>query len=255
MSRRTPWINLVLSLLMAAGLIWLAGCGSDNSTDPVIDEISVSLNPDQVTVRAQHTFQFNAVVSHAANPEVTWSIDEGENWGTIDAAGIYTAPDTVPDPAIATVRAVSVEDTTKQATARVDIDRLIVVEISVPQATVQLGATYQFEAEVLTEKLDGDVVWSLDEGGEWGSIDADGLYTAPAAMPASYSVTVRATSTLDPEAQATARLYLSSVDPATMAPDFLLEDVHPDTPTSGTMVSPRDYLGKVSVWIFIEGRH
>lgn len=33
-------------------------------------------------------------------------------------------------------------------------------------------------------------------------------------------------------------------------PDFGLTDVNPNSPTSGKIVSPRDYLGQVSAWYF-----
>ncbi|MBU1698741.1 MAG: hypothetical protein KJ970_11175 [Candidatus Eisenbacteria bacterium] len=248
----TPWFRLLFSLLVVAGLVCLAGCGSDKSTKPD-DGIKVRITPAQVMVRVQHTYQFNATVTGAVDPDVTWSLDEGPGWGMVDTTGVYTAPDTMPDPATATVRVTCVEDSTKQATALIDIGSLITVTISPKQITLQLGQTHQFEATATTGKLDPDVTWSIDESEDWGSIDSDGFYAAPAVMPATYAVTIRATSLVDPESCATARLFLSSVDPATMVPDFMLEDMHPDTPTSGTLVSPRDYLGKISVWGFIRG--
>lgn len=35
-----------------------------------------------------------------------------------------------------------------------------------------------------------------------------------------------------------------------MVPDFLLDDVNPNSATSGQQVSPRDYLGLISAWYF-----
>ena len=36
----------------------------------------------------------------------------------------------------------------------------------------------------------------------------------------------------------------------TVVPDFSLNDVNPNSPTSGQNVSPRQELGKVSAWYF-----
>ena len=38
--------------------------------------------------------------------------------------------------------------------------------------------------------------------------------------------------------------------PLTVAPDFSLQDVNPNSITSGQSVSPRSHLGKVSAWYF-----
>ncbi|MCU0873091.1 MAG: hypothetical protein MUE50_12190 [Pirellulaceae bacterium] len=37
---------------------------------------------------------------------------------------------------------------------------------------------------------------------------------------------------------------------ANIAPDFSLVDMNPASPTYNQPVSPRDYLGSVSVWMF-----
>jgi hypothetical protein len=36
----------------------------------------------------------------------------------------------------------------------------------------------------------------------------------------------------------------------TIAPDFAIADVNPNSATSGQLVSPRDHLGSVSAWYF-----
>jgi hypothetical protein len=35
-----------------------------------------------------------------------------------------------------------------------------------------------------------------------------------------------------------------------MAPDFSLQDVNPNSSTSGQLVSPRNYLDQISAWYF-----
>lgn len=36
-----------------------------------------------------------------------------------------------------------------------------------------------------------------------------------------------------------------------VVPDFQLLDVNPSSPRAGTLVSPRDYVGKASGWYFV----
>jgi hypothetical protein len=53
------------------------------------------------------TQQFSAVVNNTSDQTVTWSVTGGDSYGTIDANGVYTAPATVPNPAMVTVTATS----------------------------------------------------------------------------------------------------------------------------------------------------
>lgn len=83
--------------------------------------VTVSVTPPSATVETGATQQFTAAVSNATDPAVTWSVEGGAAFGTITAAGLYTAPGTLPDPASATVRATSVEDPTRSGTATVNL--------------------------------------------------------------------------------------------------------------------------------------
>lgn len=80
-------------------------------------------------------------------------------------------------------------------------------------ASVQVGGgTAQFRATV-SSATDSAVTWAVNDtvggGTAQGSIDANGLYTAPAAVPtASNSVTITAISTADPHKAATASVTL-----------------------------------------------
>jgi hypothetical protein len=64
-----------------------------------------------------------ATVTNATDASVTWQVDGlvGGNAtvGTISVAGVYTAPASVPSPAVVTVTAVSNEDPAKSASASV----------------------------------------------------------------------------------------------------------------------------------------
>jgi uncharacterized protein (DUF1800 family) len=69
------------------------------------------VQPSSASVRGGDTQQFTAAVSGAANTTVTWTVNgiAGGNAtvGTIDAAGLYTAPPQAPQPNLVTVQAAS----------------------------------------------------------------------------------------------------------------------------------------------------
>ena len=105
-----------------------ASRGSDRAEDSVDilvnnagGGVGVAVSPPVATVALGQSRMFVATIVGATNTAVTWSIDEGAARGTIDASGLYTAPDQLPSPPTATVRATSVEDPTKSATALVTL--------------------------------------------------------------------------------------------------------------------------------------
>jgi uncharacterized protein (DUF1800 family) len=81
----------------------------------------------------------------------------------------------------------------------------ISVSVNPSSATVALSATVQFSATV-TGTSNTAVSWSASAG----SISSAGLYTAPAAMPASQAVTIKAISAADATKSAQATVLLQS---------------------------------------------
>ncbi|HWW77264.1 MAG TPA: DUF1800 family protein, partial [Pyrinomonadaceae bacterium] len=98
------------------------------------------------------------------------------------------------------------------------------VNVSPQYATVQLGATKQFQAAVLNT-ANAAVTWSVNgiNGGNAsvGTIDASGLYTAPAAQPFMGVVSVTAASAADATKKASAGVNLQ--DPQAVAVGRFLE--------------------------------
>lgn len=84
------------------------------------------------------------------------------------------------------------------------------VAVSPASATVLLGNSQAFSAAV-TGSTNTMVTWSIISGG--GAISSTGVYTAPATMPSSSSVTVRATSQASPSSGATATITLVAPPP------------------------------------------
>lgn len=73
----------------------------------------------------------------------------------------------------------------------------ITVAVLPPTVELALSATQQFQANV-TGSSNTNVTWTVLGGNARGTISSDGLYTAPATLPAPASAVVRATSAADP---------------------------------------------------------
>jgi len=109
-----------------AASILFCGCSgeSDSGPNPVT---SVDIDPDQAAAEVGHSIELPATVSGGSSKSLTWYVDgiQGGNdvIGTITqgSPAAYTAPDSLPMPATITVKAVSVEDTSKYDFCSVDI--------------------------------------------------------------------------------------------------------------------------------------
>jgi hypothetical protein len=74
-----------------------------------------------VPIACGSTQQFKATVIGLQDKEVSWSIDEGDECGTISSGGLYIAPNVLPSPPTATVRATSVKNSIISGTAAVTL--------------------------------------------------------------------------------------------------------------------------------------
>ncbi len=193
--------------------------------DPVI--VIVNVSPGNAALSANQTQHFTATVLGSENTAVTWSVQPAS--GTIDASGLYTAPAAIATTQTVWIRATSVADPTKFATSPVTLvaDPVIVtVNVSPGNAALSANQTQHFTATVLGSENTA-VTWSVQP--ESGTIDASGLYAAPAVIPATQLVRVRATSVADPTKFATAEITLlpTTSAKALPAPTLLLPAVLP----------------------------
>ena len=105
--------KLVLFSLASLILFFLAGCGTMKMATPQV-AVQVSVSSANPQIRAGSQEQFLAQVSGAKNPAVRWMVNgiEGGStaFGTIDANGVYMAPDFLPNPNHVTISATSVEN-------------------------------------------------------------------------------------------------------------------------------------------------
>ena len=159
--------------------------------------LSISVSPTIATLGGGQTQQFMATITHHANTAVTWSVFSG--LGSVSSSGLYTAPAVVASQTTATVRATSVVDPSRSASATVTLIP-ITVSVSPATASVLVGATQQFTATV-TGTSNTLVNWSVSgtgcSGNDCGTINSTGLYLAPSKEPTPPTVTVEATSAAD----------------------------------------------------------
>ncbi|NRF67406.1 DUF1800 domain-containing protein [Aquincola sp. S2] len=94
-------------------------------TAPPPPPVTVAVAPTSVTLAPLATQTFTANVSGSSNTAVSWSVNgiAGGNatFGTVSAAGLYTAPAVVPSPAAVTVRATSAASASAFAQATVTV--------------------------------------------------------------------------------------------------------------------------------------
>src|SRR4030042_1652744 len=113
MESRLKSAILIFSLLVA-----LSACEADPA-------VSIMLTPNTASLSLPQSLQFTARVFNSTNKEVTWSLSgtgcSGSTCGTISSTGPYSPPANVPNPALVTVKATSVADTSKSASATITI--------------------------------------------------------------------------------------------------------------------------------------
>jgi uncharacterized protein (DUF1800 family) len=106
-------------------------------------------------------------------------------------------------------------------------------------ATVTLGSTSQYAANV-SGSTNQTVSWTVNQaaGGnaQLGTISATGLYTAPATMPSSPTVSIAATSVADPTVSSSISIALQAPAQAPVAP----------TPTPATPTAAARFLDQTS---------
>jgi hypothetical protein len=198
---------------------------SATATLTVIPPVVVTISPTSAQVITSSKQQFIVVVSGSANTSVTWTVAgsgcSGITCGSVSSAGLYTAPAKVPSPAVVNVKATSVADSTKSATAVVTIIPPVVVSVTPTTASVAVGGQQQFVATV-TGTANTSVSWRVlgagCSGAACGSITSAGLYTAPTALTNPAQVTVIATSMSDSSTSASAVVTIVAPVAITISP-------------------------------------
>lgn len=218
------------ALLCAIGLAALAswGCGASAPSVPAVN-VSPAVVQLQAGVGKQ---QFTATVLNDSNTRVVWKVN-GElggnaQIGTIDANGMYVAPASVPATNPVTISAFSVADPRVSASASATITPPVGITITPANPTVKLRQTVQFTANVANASNTA-VTWSVNGtvGGNTtvGTIDTNGLYTAPSSFPGVGQITIAATSVIDPQQTASTTILLQAGVQVTVSPAAISMDL------------------------------
>lgn len=194
--------------------------------------VAVSISPTTVQIGTGGHQQFTVAVTGTSNTAVTWTITgsgcAGTTCGTVNSAGLYTAPAVPPAPPFFSVTATSVADPSKSATASVTVVPVVTITISPTSATVAPSGSKQFSANV-SGTSNTLISWSISgagcSGSACGKISSAGLYTAPAIVPNPPSVTVTATSQADTSKSASAQVNIAVPISVTISPTTALVTV------------------------------
>jgi hypothetical protein len=90
---------------------------SVSTTVRVWPAVTISVSPKTASVGQSGTAKFSSLITNTSNTAVTWSISPSV--GTVSTAGLYTVPSAISSNQTVTVKATSVADPTKSATASV----------------------------------------------------------------------------------------------------------------------------------------
>lgn len=102
-------------------LILFSVAACSKSSAPFVPTPGVVVLPSVISLGAGETQLFEATIVNTTTT-VIWSVDGGDENGTIDQNGLYTAPATInPENPTAVVRASLANNTSTQDTAEVDL--------------------------------------------------------------------------------------------------------------------------------------
>jgi hypothetical protein len=135
-----------------------------------------------------------------------------------------------PSPAGVNVIATSAADPSKLATVTVTVLPALVMTVTPTSASVATGATLQFTASV-TGSSNAAATWTVQgagcTGAACGTINSNGLYKAPAAIPSPATVTVIAASVADPSKTSSAFLSIVLATSANAVDGLNIPSGHP----------------------------
>src|SRR6202171_1057816 len=174
--------------------IFLISCGGlvSPSTPPPAP-VTVTVTPSSAQSFTGDQVHFHADVQNAASPTVVWQVNTipGGNSavGAISDSGLFTAPNTAPNPPTVTVTAALQSDSSKAGSASVTIKPLSAIQgslsISPPLSSVTTSQTLQLQvtAAGFSNNLNNLVNWSVGcvpiGNCATGTITQSGLYTPP----------------------------------------------------------------------------
>jgi hypothetical protein len=194
--------------------------------------VGVSVSPVTATLAANHRVTLAATVFGSTNTGVTWTVNGisggSSTVGQICASGVspcqrvtggsslqvdYLAPGAIPNLNPVIAQATSVADATKNAAAVITVINHVVVSVLPGAVTLAPLGVQSFAVTVLGTTNQG-VTWQLQGTAcatteACGSIDANGIYTAPAATPVPNNLQVVAVSADDTSQSGSANVAIT----------------------------------------------
>ena len=159
--------------------------------------MAVKITPAVATPKPGGPIAFTAKVTGSPTNAVTWQLDpdDAKICGTINAAGLYTAPTDVAATHEITVTAISATDRNKSGTAVIKLipPKIPVakpaIEVATPPVRVPMkpGQSQQFTAPGISTAT---VEWTLSPDNPASGTVTDGNYTAPTDVQSSSTVDV-----------------------------------------------------------------
>jgi hypothetical protein len=122
-------MNSAISAFVLRTAVFALLAGACLSPSRAFAQVSVTISPTAINLPPGATQQFASVVTGTSNSAVTWTVQEA-NGGTVDASGLYTAPDIV---GAYHVVATSQADGTKSATAAVVLPGFVTWGFNTPR--------------------------------------------------------------------------------------------------------------------------
>src|SRR5262249_41157452 len=119
---------------------------SASATVTLTPGVAVTIAPSTVSLGPAQSQQFTATVTGAPNTAVVWKLSSPV--GTISASGRYNAPSSITSTQTIQVTATSSADSTKSASAVVNLVPPVTVSVTPPPASLTNSQSRQFTATV-----------------------------------------------------------------------------------------------------------
>lgn len=173
-------------------------------------ENAQAVAPTSVKLYASQFQQFLAPGNCNAST-VVWSMPPGVP-GTLSASGLYTAPATIDSQQTVTITANTLGASSASVSATVTLMPPVTISVTPAASVIAGGQQRQFVANVANASNTA-VTWTIPTPG-MGTIDASGLYSAPASVTTQQTVYVTATSMVDTNQSASATITVTANAPA-----------------------------------------
>jgi alpha-tubulin suppressor-like RCC1 family protein len=200
----------LLKPLCALLLTLLAACGS-----PPGPNIAVSLTPQEQNTPATQPVNLNVTVTGASDPAVNWSANPSAGATLTPTATGATFSAT--EPGIYSIAASSIQDPSRQATARVTVLPRPTVSLDNPSAQVQTDTPVSFTATV-GNATDTGVTWEVEPETAINVQTVGQKATFTFAQAGTYTITAHTRATPSASASATVTVNPAvavTLDPAT----------------------------------------